>query len=273
MRNHLYALAAQFDQHGAEVDRILLRRRAHSLLTPVAGRSTSAWRALEIEQNSALLAVRHVIAGGFELPRTELRTSVEVALARAGLTGGAVLITGESGTGKSALTLSTAQSLTLASDDFQHVALNLRRLPDSVSRLSFELGMPLRAVLDEMTATSRVLLVDAADATVEGRSALLRELAAEARAAEVGLVLVTADTAADEVGECVRDLFSTVERLEVEKLSDDELRLVSAAVPTIAGALRNVSAKSMYRRLAVVDLLALTGVEMTEPLGDWDCLQ
>lgn len=273
VRNRLYALAAEFDQQGTEVDRNLLRRRVHSVLTPATGRSTSAWQVLENEQNSALVAVRHVIAGGVELPRTELRASVQIELAKVGLTGGAVLITGESGTGKSALTLSTAQTLALTSDEFQHVALNLRRLPNTVSRLSSDLGMPLRAVLNEMTATSRVLIVDAADATLEGRSALLRELAAEARAAEVGLALVTADTAVEEVNECVRDLFSTVERLDIEGLNDDELRLVSTAVPTIAGALRNAPAKSMYRRLAVVDLLALTGVEVTEPLGNWDCLQ
>lgn len=273
LRNHLYALAAEFDQQGTEVDRALLRRRAHTVLTPAAGRSASAWQALEIEQKSALVAVRHVIAGGVELPRTELRASVQVELAKAGLTASVVLITGESGTGKSALTLSTAQALDLTSDEFQHVALNLRRVPETVSRLSSDLGMPLRAVLSEMTAKSRVLIVDAADAAVEGRSALLRELAAEARAAEVGLVLVTADTAVEDVNESVRDIFSTVERLEIENLSDDELRLVSAAVPTIAGTLRNAPAKSMYRRLAVVDLLALTGVEVTEPLGNWDCLQ
>ncbi|WP_137241781.1 hypothetical protein [Plantibacter flavus] len=273
LRNHLYALAAEFDQQGTEVDRNLLRRRIHSVLTPATGRSTSAWQVLENEQNSALVAVRHVIAGGVELPRTELRASVQIELAKAGVTGGAVLIAGESGTGKSALTLSTAQTLALTSEEFQHVALNLRRLPNTVSRLSSDLGMPLRAVLNEMTATSRVLIVDAADATLEGRSALLRELAAEARAAEVGLALVTADTAVEEVNECVRDLFSTVERLDIEGLNDDELRLVSTAVPTIAGALSNAPPKSMYRRLAVVDLLALTGVEVTEPLGNWDCLQ
>ncbi|MBN8207000.1 ATP-binding protein [Microbacterium esteraromaticum] len=273
LRNHLYALAAEFDQQGTEVDRALLRRRAHAVLTPTAGRSASAWQALEIEQNSALVAVRHVIAGGIELPRTELRAKVQIELAEAGLTASVVLITGESGTGKSALTLSTAQTLDLTSDEFQHVAINLRRAPETVSRLSSDLGMPLRAVLSEMTAESRVLLIDAADAAVEGRSALLRELAVEARAAKVGLVLVTADTAVEDVNECIRDIFSTVERFEIENLSDEELRVVSAAVPTIAGALRNAPAKSIYRRLAVVDLLALTGVEMTESLGNWDCLQ
>ncbi len=114
-----------------------------------------------------------MIAGGVELPRTELRASVQVELAKAGLTASVVLITGESGTGKSALTLSTAQALDLTSDEFQHVALNLRRVPETVSRLSSDLGMPLRAVLSEMTAKSRVLIVDAADGrTIAGHETM-----------------------------------------------------------------------------------------------------
>jgi len=273
VRNHLYTLAAQFDQKGTEVDRDLLRRRAHSVLTPDAGRTSAAWAMLEVEQSSALVAVRHAIAGGLELPRTEVRTRVQIELAKAGLTKSALLIIGESGTGKSALTLSTAQTLAATSSEFQCVTINLRRVRESVSGLSSDLGMPFHAVLSEMTAPSCVLVVDAADAAVEGRQALLRELAVAARAADIGLVLVTADTAVEDVATYVNDLYPTLEKFEIAGLNDDELRVVSTAVPAIAGALKNLPPRSMYRRLAVVDLLALTGVKVTEPLGNWECLQ
>ncbi|WP_017202482.1 ATP-binding protein [Microbacterium algeriense] len=273
VRNHLYALAAQFDQQGTEVDRGLLRRSARSVLAPEAGRSSSAWRQLENEQSAALIAVRHSLAGGLELPRTELRVAIEREFTKAGRAASAVVITGESGTGKSALTLSTAHSLASTSDEFEYVALNLRRLPETVSKLSSDLGMPLRDVLCEMTAASRVLILDAADVADEERFALLRGLAAEARAASLGLILVTADTAVEDVAATISDLYPSVERLEIGGLTDDELRVVSSAVPAISGTLKNAPATSMYRRLAVVDLLARTGVEVTEPLSNWNCLQ
>lgn len=274
VRNDLHsARATQFDQKGTVVDLPLLRRRIHSVLASDAGRSSIAWAQLDVEQNSAMVAVRHELAGRVELPRTKLRATIQAELAVAGTTRGAVLLTGESGTGKSALTLSAASALAAADNDFQFVVLNLRRTRDSVAALSSDLGMPLVDVLSEMSAQSRVLVVDAADASVEGRGPLLRELAAAAHAASVGLALVAADNAVEDVASAVVGLYRTPRKVEIAGLDDDELRVVREAVPAIAGALRNLPAKSLYRRLAVVDLLARTGVTVATPLGNWDCLE
>ncbi|SDO32857.1 hypothetical protein SAMN04487848_0416 [Microbacterium sp. ru370.1] len=84
---------------------------------------------------------------------------------------------------------------------------------------------------------------------------------------------MTADTAVEDVATYVNDLYPALDKFEIAGLNDDELRVVGTAVPAIAGALKNLPPRSMYRRLAVVDLLALTGVKVTEPLGNWDCLQ
>ncbi len=274
VRNDLHsARAAQFDQKGTVVDLPLLRRKIHSVLAADAGRSSAAWNQLRVEENSALVAVRHELAGQVSLPRTKLRAVVQAELTAAGATQGAILVTGESGTGKSALTLSAATVLATANSDFQCVVLNLRRIRDSVAALSTDLGMPLADVLSEMSAPSRILIVDAADATVEGRGPLLREIAAAAHAAEVGLALVAADTAAEDAVGAFLGIYPAPQKFEVPGLDDDELRVVQERVPAIAGALRNLPTKSLYRRFAVVDLLARTGDTVTSPLDNWQCLE
>lgn len=273
VRNELHsACATQFDQQGTTVDRPLVRRKIHSVLASDTGRSTVAWEQLDLEQTSAMVAVRHDLGGVVDLPRTKLLTEVQAELSAAGATRGAVLITGESGTGKSALSLSAAKTLAASNRDFQYVALNLRRTRDSVAALSSTLGMPLADLLGELSSPSRVLVVDAADAALEGRGPLLRELAAAAHAAEVGLALVTAETAAKHAAGTLVGIYLEPRRYEVPGLDNAELRLVRDKVPAIAGALRNLPAKSLYRRLAVVDLLARTGTSVSTSLDDWDCL-
>jgi hypothetical protein len=274
IRNDLQSAGAtQFDQKGSVVDLPLLRRKIHAVLASDAGRSKDAWAQLDIEQNSALVAVRHELAGGVGLPRTKLSADIQAELAAAGMTRGAILVTGETGTGKSALTLSAASALAAADSVFQFVVLNLRRTRDSVAALSKDLGMPLADLLSEMSAPSRVLIVDAADAAVEGRGPLLRELAAAAHAADVGLALVAADTAVEDAANTLVGIYPDPRKFEIPGLDDDELRVVRSEVPAIAGALRNLPTKSLYRRLAVVDLLARTGTTVATPLEEWDCLE
>lgn len=273
VRDRLHsACATQFDQKGTQVDRAVARRFIHSVLAPDGGRTTAAWTQLREDHNSALVAVQHSLAGSLELPRTKLRRGVQDHLTAAGTSHIAVMVTGESGTGKSALTLSVATALAEANDDFEFVALNLRWTRDSVAALSADLGMPLSEVLREMTAPSRVLVVDAADAAPEGRTVLLRELAAAAHQAELGLVLVVADTAAADVADALIGLYAERRRVDIPGLDDTELTVVADAVPAIAGALRNLPTTSLYRRFVVVDLLARTGATVSRPLDDWDCL-
>lgn len=102
---------------------------------------------------------------------------------------------------------------------------------------------------------------------------LLRELAAAAHAAEVGLALVVADTAFRDAADTVVGIYPTPREFAVPGLDDDELRIVRGRVPAIAGTLRNLPTRSLYRRLSVVDLLARTGTTVTTPLDDWGCLE
>lgn len=274
VRDKLYSAGAtEFAQRGSEVDASSVRRQIHTVLASGRGRAAAAWTQLGEEQESALVAVQHSLAGAVEVPRERLREQVQAKLADAGVAATAVIITGESGTGKSALTLSAAEQLAAASHEFEFVVLNLRRTRDSIGAVSAALGMPLAEVLREMSATSRILLVDAADAALEGRDALLRELAGAASDAGVGLALVAADTALADVKNALVGLYADPSVVEVPGLDDDELKYVGVRVPAIAGALRNLPPRSLYRRLVIVDLLARTGSTLTTTLDEWGCLQ
>lgn len=274
VRDKLHSVGAtQFAQKGSEVDSAVVRKLIHAVLAPGAGRSTAAWIQLAEEQKSALLEVQHSLAGAVEVPRRRLREQVQGTLAEAGRAGTAVIFTGESGTGKSALTLSSAEQLAATNDEFDFVALNLRRTRGSIGALSGALEMPFGEVLREMSATSRVLVVDAADAALEGRDAMLRELAGAASDAGLGLALVAADTALADVKNALVGLYADPNVVEVPGLDDDELKYVGAKVPAIAGALKNLPPKSLYRRLVIVDLLARTGSTLTTSLDEWACLQ
>lgn len=273
VRNALHsACATQYDQKGTLVDRTVVRRTIHPVLAPDASRSTAAWAQLNIEQNSARVAVQHSLAGSVKLPRNKLRTALQLEIVGAAASVDAVLVIGESGTGKSALTLSAVEQLATAYEGFEYVALNLRRTRDSVAALSADLGMPFADVLSEVSAGTRVLVVDAADAALEGRGPLLREFAAAAHDAGLGLVLVLADVAVDDVSTTLDGIYAYPKMFEVPGLDDMELRFVGTQVPAIAGALRNLPAKSLYRRFVVVDLLARTGAIVATPLDDWGCL-
>lgn len=274
VRNDLHsARATQYDQEGTLVDRSLVMRQLHSVLDSKAARSKAAWEHLDLIQSAAEVAVRHVLPGDVEVPRSTLRTDLQTEFAKAGTTQTALLVTGESGTGKSALALSAARSLAAARKDFQYVALNLKRTRDSVAELSHDLGMPLADVFREMSAPSRILIIDAADAVAEGYGHLLCELALAARDAGLGLALVSADTAAQEAATALVGIYADLRTTEVPGLTDNELHAVGIRLPTVAGALRNLPTRSLYRRLAVVDLLTRTGATMTKPLDDWACLE
>lgn len=274
VRDKIYSAGAtQFAQKGSEVDAAVLRRQLHTVLASVRGRSAVAWTQLAEEQKSALVSVPRSLAGAVELPRETLRAQVQVKLVEAGVAATAVIITGESGTGKSALTMSAAEQLAAANDQFEFVALNLRRTRDSVAELSGALRKPFAEVLREMSATSRILVVDAADAALEGRDALLRELAAAAAEASVGLVLVAADNALPDVKTALSGLFSEPIEVEIPGLDDEELKYVSSQVPAISGALKNLPPNSLYRRFVVVDLLARTGSTVSTALDEWNCLE
>ena len=237
------------------------------------GRSAAAWTQLGEEQKSALVAVQHSLAGTVEVPR------------------------------KRCANRSRPSSRTLGSRDRGHLHRGVRHREERTDavgsraargrdrRVRVRRAEPAphprqrrRTVCGSRDAVrrspagdvraSRVLVVDAADAALEGRDALLRRSSlAAATEAGVGLAsspptprLTTSRTLSPA---CT----PTPNEVEIPGLDDDELKYVGAKVPAIAGALRNLPPRSLYRRFVIVDLLTRTGSTLTTTLDEWGCLQ
>jgi hypothetical protein len=281
LRDRLEVKAGHYDVLGAVVDLNLLRADTHLLLDAPSTRTKQAWKILDQYRAVAFGAVRNTLGAGtggamvLALPFTERRADLGTALRRVASDHGALVVTGSSGTGKSALVLSTVAELeTTEPTGFEAVVVNFRELPNTSVELQHMLGTPLGQVMAELSAPRRVLVVDAADAAAERSAGLLLDLVAAASTAGLGVVAVAADPAA----EFVREQLSIgrqhpAETFHVAPLDDADLAQVAQQFPLLRGLLRNLPGTSLLRRLVVLDLLARTGVALDGPMSEWDCLQ
>ncbi|MFD5339905.1 hypothetical protein [Streptomyces hawaiiensis] len=280
VRDRLEVEATRYDATGAMVDLKVLRRDIHVVLDSAATRSRRAWSVLADQRKLAVAGVRTTIGdessgGPVEISFADRREQLAEALREAGTSASALLVSGESGIGKSALTLSAVAELEAADPaGFQGVVVNFRSLPQSSLELRTALGMSMEDVLAELSASARVLVIDAADAALERSAGLLSDLVLTAAAAGVGLVAVTSDMASDFVREQVELGFTKpISSFAMRPLGDEDISIVSDHFPLLRTVLRDLPANSLLRRPVVLDLLARTGSEPDSSLGEWECLE
>lgn len=282
LRDALGSRASTYDAVGAKsVDIHMLRRDLHGIVDPAAARTRRAWDVLAEHRRAALASVRQTLGSErtetapLQLEFEDRRMELSEKLLCAGENAGAVVVSGESGTGKSALVLSTVLNLeSNPANNLEGIVLNLRELPaDSVS-LHSVLGANLADILAELGATRRLLVLDGADAAAERSPGLLRDLLSAASTAAVGVAVVSADVARDFVTEQVHAFHTEpADSYTVAPLSDQDLTAVSAHIPALTGVLREVPATSLMRRLVVLDLLSRTGLTLDHPVREWECVQ
>lgn len=280
VRDRLEVEATRYDATGAVVDLRVLRRDLHVVLDSAATRSRHAWTVLAEQRKLAVSGVRATIgdesSGGLvEISFADRREQLAAALREAGTRASALLVSGESGIGKSALTLSAVAELEAADPaGFQVVVVNFRSLPQSNLELRAVLGMSMEDALAELSASGRVLVIDAADAALERSAGLLSDLVLAAAAAGVGLVAVTSDVALGFVREQVELGFAKpISSFAMRPLGDEDISVVSDHFPLLRAVLRDLPANSLLRRPVVLDLLARTGSEPDSSLGEWECLE
>ena len=275
LRDRLVALASDYSPKSARVDLTILRRDAHGVLNPNVRNYEQGWRILNHLHDEALASVRGEIVAddGARRKTLDRSDSVKELVATVAETE-AVLVSGDSGVGKSALTLFSLATPSKADPEgTQALCINLRHVPKLTVGFEDSLGYPLSALLSELSAPQRMLIIDGADAVTEGREDAFRYIVGAAVASDVKVVAVTSTDNRKIVSDLLGERFGTgIAEHHVKLLTDTEVEEVVTAFPELERLNGNFRSRELLRRLVVVDLIVrgrLTGV----PLSDADALR
>ena len=264
--NRMLGLASGYVPAAAVVDAALLGRNVDDLLKPGITRSHIGWSVLEDLDVSAHGAVRQLITAPsgqtWRLDRgPEIGSLLDLADEF-----GVIMVTGESGVGKSSLAVAAADHVRQhgrAGQRAESTCIDLKDLPPVWVEFQGLLGASLGDLLAQMSAPHRYLVVDAADAA--DTTAVLRRIVEATDTASVRLILVTPEDGRDAVSRIVCDRFGVVDaaQIEVAGLDDDAIDDLVAAVPGLVRLARSSRSRELLRRLVVVDLLLRAHVSQT----------
>ncbi|MCP3963602.1 MAG: hypothetical protein GY719_37680 [bacterium] len=261
LRDRLEALTACYGPKAAVVDLSMLCRDAHDVLDSERRRNARGWAELKRLDRDARDAVRTEMGTGpapsrLHLPRTAAATALRSLIGE----GVCALVYGESGVGKSTLVLSQLSAEVQTDPDRQQfVFLNLRQLPTVISDLRKMIGCSVDEILSEMSAPSRLLVIDAAEYIAETRPDLLSYLVHAAKKADVDVWVITTTEGRGTVQSKVETVLTPMIEHEISPLTDEDLVKMGLAFPQLHDLLANPHSKELLRRPVVADLLVRAG--------------
>ena len=272
LRDRLLTLAGEYSPSAARVDLTLLRRDTHLALDSSISRHQQGWQVLNHLNDRALGLVRNEITDIDGVRRLCLdRNGMEAGLAATVADAGAMVVSGESGVGKSALVL---QSLGVEDPDTsQALCINLRHIPKLTIDFEARLGRPLSVLLSELSAPNRILIIDGTDSVADGMEDAFRYLAAAAVESQVKVVAIASTETIQVAREILLEFFGAdLAGYTVEPLTDAEVDEVVKAFPELNDLSANPRSRELLRRLVVVDLI-VRGRPKGVPLSEADAMQ
>ncbi|MDT5029658.1 MAG: hypothetical protein QOE61_6587, partial [Micromonosporaceae bacterium] len=275
LRDRLVALASDYPATAATVDLGILRRDAHQALDSTKRRHQQGWQALDHLHAQASASVRDDItsADGSRTHKIDRGDTASEMLTTT-VSSAAVVVFGESGVGKSALAVGAATGA-MGRDPYtvQAVVINLRHLPATTLELEHFLGGPLAALLTELSAPQRLLVIDGADAVAEGMLEPLRYLVDAARQSDLRIIAVTANDSKQLVRDAIAERCGgQVAEYQIEALGNAQVDDLVVAFPELATLAANARSRELLRRPVVVDLLVRGGLSGL-PLSDADAMR
>ena len=274
LRERLAALANEYSPKSARVDLTMLRRDAHALIDVTRHQNERGWRILNGLHRGALASVRSKVTSIDGVRQVQLDRSEAVAeLLKATTDAVALVVSGQSGVGKSALALLGLSDVGRAEPDrLQVQCINLRHIPKLPVEFEATLGSSLPSLLGELSAPGRLLVVDGADAAVEGWKVAFRHLVDAASDASVQVVAVTSVDSVEVVRDILAERYrSRIAEYSVAPLTDAEIAEVVKTFTELSSLNANPQARTLLRRLVVIDLLVRGRVSGT-PLTDADAM-
>jgi hypothetical protein len=195
------------------------------------------------------------------LLRDELRAAVVASDAEAGM-----IVTGDPDVGKSSLTIAVVD--VLASEGSAVDIFNLRDVPRTTLELEHLLGGALVDVLGTgPLAETRVLVIDGAEAILEGWVNVFSDLLIAARTAGILVVAVTRKDAAAAVTRAFSHDGHAVEPFTVPELVSEERSQVVTAFPSLSRFADDSRASWLLGRPGLVDLVLRADVVNRLPAG------
>ena len=273
--DRLVTLAGEYSPRSAQVDLTLLRRDAHAMLDPTPRRHQRGWQALDHLHERALASVCAEITASDGARHVRLdRSAAATRLVATAADAAAVIVSGESGVGKSALALLGLTAAGAADpDSVQALCINLRQIPKLTVEFEATLGCPLSTLLCELNAPQRMLIIDGADAVAEGMDDAFCHLVDAAQESDVKVIAVTSVDSKQVVRDTLTQRFGVdVTEHAVASLTDTEIDEIVETFTELGNLNANPRSRELLRRLVVVDLLVRGGV-CGVPLSDADAMR
>lgn len=264
---HLDATAVRRALSGYPLNRTASCRKAWSILDGMARRLRDGIRP-DLQTGEVRL----------ELERPDERTQLAAVMEQAGRERTGLVVTGEPDVGKSALTLRVAEQL--ADQGAAVACLSLRDLPVSAADVEHLLGGLLLAQVFAAgeNRPMRLLVLDGAEAVLEGRRDLLRYVATAAFEAGLGVVAVTRTDGAARVREVLQHAGSlagdaqAVSEHAVARLTLPERRRLVETFQSLIRLSADERAEWLVGRPGLVDVLLRAGTvtETSDLLSEAD---
>lgn len=265
-------LVGNWASQAAVLTQSVIRRSLSDYHLLGSPRYAHAWAVIARLGERLRASIRPSLRAGvqtLELARQTERSRLEEAMRSAGTNPGALLVTGDPDVGKSALCLRAAEALQQGGAAV--AALSLRDLPPRASEFESQLGgFGVGEVLAAgESSPTRLLLIDGAEAVLEGRGAILAALATAALKVGIGVVAVTRT---DGSRQAMRVLSDSMElagsgALPVEHsigpLGQDEREELATTFPALARLRGDGRASWLLGRPGLVDALLRTGESLS----------
>ncbi|WP_172653096.1 hypothetical protein [Rhodococcus opacus] len=269
LRDRLEQLSAEFAQNAGTVDVQLLRRRLHGEIDPAAHVPPAGWNRLrELDREARSGVARELgTAPALVLPRQALRDELRAAIDAPG----DLVVKGDSGVGKSALTMDVVEHAE-SDDHWQAIVLNLRHLPDNQLSLLDHLSSPLTVLFGELTAPDRLVIIDGAEAAAESHGTVFSSVVRSVREAGVKVVAIAATEGSAAATELMKSGGAATTEYVVSGLTDEEIDTAAGHFPGLQRLAQDPRARELLRRPIVIDLLGRAG-NPGLPLSDVEALE
>jgi hypothetical protein len=265
---------------GATIDRGLLRRTLSGHRLRRSPTYAQAWSVLDGLGRRLREGVPPDVSDEdvrLELDRSDERTRLVAAMANTGTIGGSLVVTGEPDVGKSALALRAAEQL--ASEGATVLRLSLRDLPSTMLELEHVLASSVAEVMSEAEVSEvRLLVVDGAEAVLEGRRDVFREFVVAASQAGFGVVAVTRSDGSTRVKDVLAAAWPSAsgarasETLVVGRLTAPERQALVDTFPSLRRLTAEARMDWLVGRPGLIDVLlrAGSGVDAASLLSEAD---